>query len=407
MNGSFTKWLVSFVVPGGLLVVATGVILSTTSVPHSFRPLLSVAPSVVFVVGLLLGWFFNRSRVVFGVLLLALAYYALLSFPALGSGPGTVRIVFHAVSLFLPINFAALAVITERGIFTRWGMVRLLVIVFQLLIIAPICRPGQEPVAPLLDYAFVDKHWTGWTRIPQPALLAFITAVVWYTVRFAIHRTAIESGFLWALVAAFLALNENMKQGSACYFAAAGLVLTLAVLQTSYAMAYHDDLTGLPGRRALNETLLKLSGRYTIAMVDVDHFKTFNDQYGHDVGDQVLRMVASHVAAVSGGGRSFRYGGEEFAVIFAGKSLDETMPYLEALRKTVEGSRFTLRGRGRPRKKPATPKPSDGARTDVSVTISIGAAEGDGRYVNPDEVVKAADQALYRAKRAGRNRVRI
>ncbi|MER3423211.1 MAG: GGDEF domain-containing protein, partial [Nitrospiraceae bacterium] len=82
----------------------------------------------------------------------------------------------------------------------------------------------------------------------------------------------------------------------ACYFAAAGLVLTLAVLQTSYAMAYHDDLTGLPGRRALNETLLKLSGRYTIAMVDVDHFKTFNDQYGHDVGDQVLRMVASHVA---------------------------------------------------------------------------------------------------------------
>ncbi|MER3423212.1 MAG: GGDEF domain-containing protein, partial [Nitrospiraceae bacterium] len=66
-----------------------------------------------------------------------------------------------------------------------------------------------------------------------------------------------------------------------------------------------------------------------------------------------------------------------------------------------------LRGRGRPRKKPATPKPSDGARTDVSVTISIGAAEGDGRYVNPDEVVKAADQALYRAKRAGRNRVRI
>ncbi|MER3424267.1 MAG: hypothetical protein C4293_14635, partial [Nitrospiraceae bacterium] len=85
MNGSFTKWLVSFVVPGGLLVVATGVILSTTSVPHSFRPLLSVAPSVVFVVGLLLGWFFNRSRVVFGVLLLALAYYALLSFPALGS----------------------------------------------------------------------------------------------------------------------------------------------------------------------------------------------------------------------------------------------------------------------------------------------------------------------------------
>ena len=60
-------------------------------------------------------------------------------------------------------------------------------------------------------------------------------------------------------------------------------------------MAYHDELTGLPGRRALNEALLRVGSRYAVAMVDVDHFKHFNDAYGHEVGDQVLRMVAAQL----------------------------------------------------------------------------------------------------------------
>lgn len=86
-------------------------------------------------------------------------------------------------------------------------------------------------------------------------------------------------------------------------------------------MAYQDELTSLPGRRALKEYLLKLGSEYTIAMFDIDHFKKFNDTHGHDVGDQVLRMVASKLATVSGRGKSFRYGGEEFTLVFSEKSL--------------------------------------------------------------------------------------
>ena len=83
-------------------------------------------------------------------------------------------------------------------------------------------------------------------------------------------------------------------------------------------MAYDDELTGLPARRALNEALTRLRGVYTVAMVDIDHFKRFNDEHGHDVGDQLLRMVGARVGEVRGGGRAFRYGGEEFAVLFPG-----------------------------------------------------------------------------------------
>jgi diguanylate cyclase (GGDEF)-like protein len=168
-------------------------------------------------------------------------------------------------------------------------------------------------------------------------------------------------------------------------------------------MAYHDELTGLPARRALNEALQRLNDTYTVAMVDVDHFKKFNDTHGHDVGDQVLRMVAERLGRVDGGGRAFRYGGEEFAVLFPGKSAQESAPHLETLRMAVAGATFTLRGKDRPKRKPES-RGRGGGAGKVTVTVSIGAAQARGSAV-PEEVVKAADRALYRAKEGGRNRV--
>ncbi|HAG79498.1 MAG TPA: GGDEF domain-containing protein, partial [Pseudomonas sp.] len=73
------------------------------------------------------------------------------------------------------------------------------------------------------------------------------------------------------------------------------LMLVTAIAHEAYLMAFRDELTGLPGRRALNERLQRLGRQYVLAMADVDHFKRFNDTYGHDVGDQVLKMVASRL----------------------------------------------------------------------------------------------------------------
>ena len=183
-------------------------------------------------------------------------------------------------------------------------------------------------------------------------------------------------------------------------------MLVVAAVERAYAMAYHDELTGLPARRALNEALERAGGTYTVAMVDVDHFKKFNDRHGHDVGDQVLRMVAGRLARVQGGGRAYRYGGEEFAVLFPGKSTDESAPHLEALRASVAGAAFTKRAKDRPKQKPKTPRARGESAKALAVTVSIGAAQARGT-VAPDAVVKAADKALYRAKEAGRNRVAL
>jgi len=139
-------------------------------------------------------------------------------------------------------------------------------------------------------------------------------------------------------------------------------------------------------------------------MVDVDHFKRFNDTFGHDVGDEVLRMVATKLAAVERGGRAYRYGGEEFSILFPGLTAAEAIPALDAVREVVADTHFTVRKRLRPRKKP-NPVPARAGSRQSLITVSIGVAEPSGRLKTPDQVLLAADRALYQAKEQGRNRV--
>ena len=186
--------------------------------------------------------------------------------------------------------------------------------------------------------------------LPWIAQLSFaIGALTLLTLVFS-RRTKVEQGLLWALVAMFLGVNqlEAGPSGPASdalffYSGTAGLVLVFAVLEHGYDIAYRDELTGLPGRRAFNNVMEQLGGTYAIAMCDVDHFKRFNDTYGHDAGDQVLRMVAAKLSHVGGGGRAFRYGGEEFLVVFRGRSAREAEPFVESLRRSIADAGFVLR----------------------------------------------------------------
>lgn len=394
------KNLPAFLLPGGLMVLAALTLLRPEILPESAQPALRLYPGLVLGVGLFLGWYFNRSRVVFALLLLTAAELTLRSAGG-GGGP------FLLLALLLPANLAAYAPLAERGLFTPRGLLRLAAIPIQALAAAGLLLWQGNDLAARLARPFLDPGLTAWTSLPQGALVAFGGAGLFLAFRCAAPQAGpLEAGFLWALVSAFFALH-GLRRGwlPTPFLATGGLALLGGLLAASYRMAFHDDLTGLPGRRALNEALAQLGSRYAIAMVDVDHFKRFNDTYGHAVGDQVLRMVAARLAAVSGGGRAFRYGGEEFALLFPARTVEEARPHLEALRRAVATSRFVLRGPDRPRERPAAPAPRHGARPEVSVTVSIGVAEAAGRQADPLEVTKLADRALYRAKSGGRNRV--
>jgi len=246
-------------------------------------------------------------------------------------------------------------------------------------------------------------------NIPDVSLLAFIFIIVFLIIKFIYSNNVRNSGYLLITVSVFLAFCSFATAPTLMiFFTTSGLVLLITTIETSFFMAYIDELTGLHGRRSLNDTLSTLNKNYAIAMLDIDHFKKINDKYGHKIGDQILKMVAGKLSEIGGGSKSFRFGGEEFTTIFPGKSAREAKPYLEAYRKEIASSKFILRSYKR---KSTTPKnrgkQSIKNRKHAAITISIGIAEYSEKLTKPEKVLKAADKILYKAKHLGRNRVEI
>jgi len=405
MNPQKAKMLYSLILPQGLVLGAIIFYLHFFATPKIVLLVAPIYSSVVLVAGMLLGWRFNRSRLVFSLLVLALSERGLFYlFHIQGIDEVVKHTAFATMAVLLPVNFIFFSMMRERGIFTFTGLWRASVILLQVPLVALIAYYHPEKVVVFFNYNLLSPRALQCTPIPQGALIVIGLGFTFFLIHFMYNRKPMESGFFWALLTAVIALSQTKEHFVTVYFATAGLILVISLIETAYAMAYQDELTSLPARRALKEYLLKLGNEYTIAMLDIDHFKKFNDTHGHDVGDQVLRMVASKLAAVSGGGKAFRYGGEEFTLVFSEKSLGETTPHLEELRETIASSRFTLRGSKRPRKKPRTIIPGGGERKKLSVTVSIGVAEQKNNQKSA-QVIKAADKALYRAKTSGRNQV--
>jgi GGDEF domain-containing protein len=268
-------------------------------------------------------------------------------------------------------------------------------------------------------------HTATATGLPNYAFEVAAAAAAFLLARFFFSGRPVESGLLWSLAAFFMALRAGgTGRISTAYFAAATFILAISVIETSYLLAYHDELTTLPSRRAFNDALLRLQPPYSIAMVDIDHFKQFNDKHGHDTGDQVLKLVAAKLARVTGGGRAYRCGGEEFAIVFPGKISKEVVDHLEGLRSAIEVSSFRTRAverrqtpRGPDRRNQRARGRSQSGRAirqlvlqarepaTLSVTVSIGVATSAKEKPDVNDVIRAADKALYAAKAGGRNRV--
>ncbi len=395
------KRIVSKLVPEVPILAAAAMLLTLPSLRGTATGLATVFPFTVVAAALLLGWRFNRSRLVFAIALLALTEYLLLR----GVDTPRDRFYLHALTFLLPINLALVALLPERGTLTSAGLLRWVLLGVQALVVVFLAQSFPEKALKFLTTHVVPTRFTNWTPVPQPSFIAFLAISVLLTMASLREPQSPVRGYFYALIAVFAALSwPEAGPGREIWLASAGLILVIAVIEASYLMAYRDGLTELPGRRALNEALPRLSGQFTVAMVDVDHFKRFNDTYGHDAGDHVLRLVAARLAQAPGGGTAYRYGGEEFALVFPGKGQDECLPHLEELREMVETHRFTMRRRFRPRIKPKTDKGRK-SRQAIMITVSIGVAERNHRNTSPDMVVQAADKALYRAKEAGRNRV--
>jgi diguanylate cyclase (GGDEF)-like protein len=154
-----------------------------------------------------------------------------------------------------------------------------------------------------------------------------------------------------------------------------------------------DALTGLPNRRYLEEFVAIAGPRrrsgdsYGVLMIDIDHFKRLNDRYGHTAGDTVLRAVGERIsAAIRATDTPARYGGEEFAVVLRRANQAQAMEVAERIRQAIRSI------------------PPGDLKLREPVTVSVGVAISESTEIALANLLEAADQALYRAKREGRNR---
>ena len=394
------------VAPAAILAAAGLAVWIGPTLPRSLEGLRTLGPYAVLVLGVAFALRFNRGR---ALILLAslLAAYAGYHY-AQGLGGFAEKAVYTALVVLVPLNALIAMTLPERGVAYHGSYRWLLLLGAEALLILWIAAAGRSALSGLA-WQGVLEHWI--FRSPPTPLAgrllfgAAFVAAVW---RAWPKHTPLDLGLAAALVAFFIAAEWATSPAVfGAFLSAAGAVVLVAFVQESHRLAFRDELTGLPGRRALEERLRALGPRYTLAMIDVDHFKRFNDTHGHDIGDQVLKLVAARLAEVGGGGDAFRYGGEEFSVLFPGRGLKEALPFLERTRAAVEKYRMAVRSEARPRQEEAgIRRRGDAAPTKLlSVTVSMGAAEPEVERQPPVQVLKAADEALYRAKKGGRNRV--
>jgi len=407
MHRPFLRVPGALLMPGGVVVLVTALVLWTGILTSYYGALAEVVPWALLIVGIYLGLRFRRSRIVWASLILILAERALHYLVQGATGETySARVLFDAVALLIPVNLGLTALLPEREILHPRNVRIAIILVVEVFAVTVISRSAWD-VSGVLEWSMVDAGWIEALGLPQPAAFAFLLVGGILLARFLLDPGPRRGGYIWALAAAWGAIGLLPSGGASSLLLSSGVgALILSEAESSHMMAYRDELTGLPGRRSLMAQLDGLTDSYVAVMVDVDRFKKFNDTYGHDVGDQVLRMVASRLERAGGGGRAYRYGGEEFTLLYPGYLLDEVLPRLEALREIIATSGFNLRHVDRPSKRPEDPAKAPRSEDLVSVTVSMGAAQGNARYGDdPLEVLKEADQALYKAKSEGRNRV--
>jgi diguanylate cyclase (GGDEF)-like protein len=398
----------SIAIPITILVVATGLVFSHHNFSLSVLEMFRFLPYAFASVAIWLSIQFSRRQLLVSVLISVASYVViqqLLQQPLAAPLPLT---TYTVLCLCVPISLLINQVVPETGLLSNSSR-----LVYLCLAIIVGVALWWIQVLDETALIWVENHFP--TR-PLPLLIVSLNALAVIATSLGVSfflfmstSSSVSLSLFFILLANVLPLVFfDQPMISTAYLSGSMVIALFACIKTSHELAYRDQLTGLLGRRALFEQLRSVSGRYTIAMLDIDHFKKFNDTYGHDVGDDVLAMVATKISEVGGKGQAYRYGGEEFTLLFTGKDAQSALPYLDEVRQNIESTAFAIRDKEKRQKGSQTQrsKQDRGPKT-VQITVSIGAATKPTGRVSSESVLKIADKALYKAKEKGRNQVQL
>ncbi len=399
------QFLPALIVIALLMTPAILMVNNWMSLPAWLTSSLNWLPYLIMVLALMLCVVFYNSRE-FCLFLTMLCVYILLQTLLWPETKGINKTtLYNLIGLVLALNFVLFNFMKERGLLNSHGGNKLFILSIEFLACFWLIKSKQAALASFLALGFIPEPDFINKLAGSPLLLVWTASLVLFAIHQYINPGLLRGAWGLTLLGLIIGLNFTGKPIiTSIYFVISSLILITAIIIHAYHLAYRDELTQLPSRRALKQQLLSLGRDYSIAMVDVDHFKKLNDTYGHDVGDDVLKMLAMQLRTVAGGGRPFRYGGEEFTLVFPNTEASEASLYLDVLREKIANKKLTIRHHGRPRRKPQNRK-RRGKAKDINISISVGLAEKTDKHRSPQDVIKAADNALYKAKEGGRNRV--
>lgn len=404
---TIAKTLFSFFIPGGLLFLITVIILNLRIIDKVLPNSALIYPIIVIGAAVVLGLFFKRIWLMLVILILVIADRALLYFAA--NAAVTMeggRLIYHAISFLLPFNLCVFAFMKRRGDM-KWQSIWFLgAILLQGCGVAFIYQYKSLGFGAFLEYSSIK--WALLERIPlsQLALFAFGIAFIYYLFLYIRTRGVIERSFCWALISIFYALAlSRIGPVSSIYFSTAGLIFVISVIENIYVEGFQDEVTDLPTGKSMHRILSRLDRGYTVALIEVDNFKRLKDNHGRRLSKQVLRSVGSKLASVTRGGKSFRYRGEVFAIVFPGMFLQDMLPHIEELRQTIKKLGPIPQSQKRPGKKPKRLKRIEILANRIPVTVSIGVAERSDADMSPQQAILKAEEALGTAKREGHDQM--
>jgi GGDEF domain-containing protein len=405
------RWFTLYLPPAMLLTACAAVNFLPTDPSWSGNAVIAVIPYLVTITIIALGIFFNMSRLAAISLLMSMAYSYL-------SYLGLHDVIHHKAiaasfytSLYLPVTVAILHRMDEAGIFNQRGAIKLAVVMIAVLgIIIFSSLPASVRWISQSSSVWVNPP-VNWMPFPGLALVLLTCSAPFILIRnktesplMGIITTEALIVFLIGANSSHLAWNSHNKSAFMLLSGTGMLCLLIGCFENMWRHANIDELTDLPGRRSLKYQLARLSEEYTIALIDIDHFKKVNDTYGHKCGDDALRFIAS-ILRSSGLGKVYRYGGEEFIIVMDGVKLKAGYGSIEYLREAICRRPFQIRAAIRPvfgRRKRKEAGAQDA--TTINMSVSIGIAKNRSASDDPNDVIAAADKALYRSKQDGRNR---
>ncbi|NAW70361.1 diguanylate cyclase [Vibrio sp. V27_P1S3P104] len=360
-------------------------------------------PYVLFFAAIAVAHLFKQSRIAMIACTLMISYWVIHYRLQTPLTTGSTLLELSLLAVLLPVASLISYTLRNEGLFSKGFVLYLvLLIFFALWSTLIVVHFDSEPLNGLNGLLYVEPRLS---RLPvivvlYLALMLGICAIVLLTRNRLMDAVMYTSILFMTVTFVFF----HVPYISSTMFSLAGIFLLLYLLSIGHELAFKDRLTQLPGRYALDLDLPRLGKKFTIAMLDIDHFKTFNDQFGHDTGDDVLRLVASRLRQIPGKAHVYRYGGEEFTLLFKGKYASQAEESLEWLRNDIEQYDLVIRNiEERPKSQRAgVKKRHEGGKNSVNITVSMGIC--DSRIESdPKRALKLADEALYKAKKSGRN----